>query len=95
VDLLFGILYIALTVVQIFLIIRIVFDVVQMFSRGWRPRGIALVLASTVYRVTDPPMRWLRSKIKPVDLGGMRLDVAFLVLYFAVVIAKIVVAGIA
>jgi YggT family protein len=95
VELIFGLLYIALTIVQVLLMVRIVFDVVQMFARSWRPRGVALLAASVVYRVTDPPMRWLRSKVKPVDLGGMRLDLAFLILYFAVIIAKIVVQSLA
>ena len=94
-SLLLGLLYVALTIVQVLLMIRIVFDVVQMFARSWRPRGLALVAASVVYRVTDPPMRWLRSKVKPVDLGGMRLDLAFLILYFAVIIAKMVVQSLA
>lgn len=94
-ELIFGLLYIALTIVQVLLMVRIVFDVVQMFARSWRPRGVALLVASVVYRVTDPPMRWLRSKVKPVDLGGMRLDLAFLILYFAVIIAKIVVQSLA
>ncbi|MFB0833367.1 YggT family protein [Arthrobacter halodurans] len=94
-ELLLALIYIALTIVQVFLMVRIVFDVVQMFARSWRPRGLALLAASVVYRVTDPPMRWLRSKVKPLDLGGMRLDLAFLILYFAVFIAKIVVRSLA
>jgi YggT family protein len=95
VGLLLGLIYIALTIVQVLLMIRIVYDIVQMFARSWRPRGLALLLASVVYRVTDPPMRWLRSKIKPLDLGGMQLDLAFLILYFAVIVAKIIVQGLA
>lgn len=94
-GLLLGLIYIALTIVQVLLMIRIVYDIVQMFARSWRPRGLALLLASVVYRVTDPPMRWLRSKIKPLDLGGMQLDLAFLILYFAVIVAKIIVQGLA
>lgn len=90
-GILFGLIYAALTVVQVMLMLRIVYDIVQMFARGWRPRGVALILASFVYRITDPPMRWLRSKIKPLDLGGMRLDLAFLILYFAIIIAKVIV----
>jgi len=95
VELLLALVYIVLTVFQVTLMIRIVYDVVQMFARSWRPSGFALVVASFVYRLTDPPMRWLRSKVKPLDLGGMRLDLAFLILFFAVVIAKLVVSSIA
>jgi YggT family protein len=36
-------------------------------------------------------MRWLRSRIKPLDLGGIRLDLAFIILFFAVIVLKIVV----
>lgn len=94
-ELILAPIYILLTIFQFVLMIRIVFDVVQMFARTWRPTGISLVIASFVYRFTDPPMRWLRSKVKPLDLGGVQLDLAFLILFFAVVIAKVIVAGIA
>ena len=94
-QIIWALIYIALTLFQVLLILRIVFDVVQMFARSWRPRGIALVLASAVYRVTDPPMRWLKSKIKPLDLGGMRLDLAFIVLYIAVWVAMLIVRSLA
>ncbi|MBM6620987.1 YggT family protein [Micrococcaceae bacterium RIT802] len=90
-DILLGLIYAVLTLVQVLLMLRIVYDIVQMFARSWRPRGLALIVASFVYRITDPPMRWLRSRIKPLDLGGMRLDLAFLILYFAVIIAKVIV----
>jgi YggT family protein len=95
VQIIWALIYIALTLFQVLLILRIVFDVVQMFARSWRPRGLALVLASAVYRVTDPPMRWLKSKIKPLDLGGMRLDLAFIVLYIAVWVAMLIVRSLA
>jgi len=95
VQIIWALIYIALTLFQVLLILRIVFDVVQMFARSWRPRGIALVLASAVYRFTDPPMRWLKSKIKPLDLGGMRLDLAFIVLYIAVWVAMLIVRSLA
>jgi len=95
VQIIWALIYIALTLFQVLLILRIVFDVVQMFARSWRPRGMALVLASAVYRVTDPPMRWLKSRIKPLDLGGMRLDLAFIVLYIAVWVAMLIVRSLA
>ncbi|WP_306420689.1 YggT family protein [Arthrobacter sp. JCM 19049] len=41
--------------------------------------------------ITDPPLRWLRKRIKPLDLGGIRLDLSFLVLFIVVVIAKAIV----
>jgi len=41
--------------------------------------------------ITDPPLRWLRGKIKPLDLGGIRLDLSFLIFFIVVMIAKVIV----
>ncbi|APF39738.1 YggT family protein [Neomicrococcus aestuarii] len=90
-SLLFGLLYAALTVIQVLLIIRIVLDVTQSFARSWRPKGVALMTAMAVYTVTDPPMRWIRSKVPTLDFGGIRLDLAFILLFFAVIILKFIV----
>jgi YggT family protein len=68
------------------LIVRLIFDWVQMFSRDWRPRGVVLVAAEGVYSVTDPPLRALRRVIPPLRIGGIALDLAFMLLFFIVVI---------
>ena len=71
------------TVVFLFfltLIGRLVFEWVQVLSRDWRPKGAVLVVAELVYTVTDPPLRLLRRVIPSINLGGMRIDIAFLVL---------------
>jgi YggT family protein len=71
------------TVVFLFfltLIGRLVFDWVQVLSRDWRPKGAVLVVAELVYTITDPPLRLLRKVIPSINLGGMRIDIAFLVL---------------
>lgn len=62
------------------LIGRLVFDWIQVLSRDWRPKGAILVVAELVYTVTDPPLRLLRKLIPSINLGGMRIDIAFLVL---------------
>lgn len=86
----FGLLYIALLLFLVTLIIRLVFDLVQMFARQWRPRGVALVTAHVVYSVTDPPLGRLRRLIPPLQLGGISLDLGFLILIIAVSIAMAV-----
>jgi YggT family protein len=68
------------------LIIRLVFDWVQMFSRDWRPRGIVLVLAEGAYSVTDPPLRALRRVLPPLRLGAVQLDLAYTALFLIVVV---------
>jgi YggT family protein len=80
-------LYIALLLFLVTLIIRLVFDLVQMFARQWRPRGAALVAAHVVYSVTDPPLKRIRRLIPPLQLGGVSLDLAFLIVFIVVSIA--------
>jgi len=66
------------------LICRLVLDWIQVLAREWRPRGPVLVFAEGVYTVTDPPLKFLRRLIPPLSLGGVRLDLAFLVLILLV-----------
>lgn len=89
-SLVFALIYLALMLFQLALIIRIIYDAVQMFARGWRPRRAALVLASMIYAVTDPPIRLFRRLIPPLRLGGVSLDLAFLVVFLATSILKTV-----
>jgi YggT family protein len=77
----------------IVLILRMVFDWVQMFSRDWRPRGPLLFAAETIYSTTDPPLKWLRRVIPPLRIGGVQLDLAFMVLFLIVVILLSVLGG--
>ena len=86
-GLVFGLVYIVLLFVFVALIVRLVFDWVQMFAREWRPRGMALVAAHAVYSITDPPLKVLRRVIPPLRLGGVSLDLGFLVLFIALSIA--------
>lgn len=88
-------LYLLLTLVQFALVIRIIFDITQQYARQWRPKGLALMLAVGVYAVTDPPIRWVRSKVPPLNLGGIALDMGFVLVFLAMTIAKMIVTGIA
>jgi YggT family protein len=83
----FGLVYIALLLFLVALIVRLVFDWVQMFAREWRPRGAALVAAHAVYSMTDPPLKVLRRLIPPLRLGSVSLDLGFLILFIAVSVA--------
>ncbi|SIO86497.1 Possible membrane protein [Nocardiopsis sp. JB363] len=65
-----------------------VLEMVQSFSRDWRPSGFVLVLAEIVYTITDPPLRFLRRFIKPVRLGSIALDLSVLILFFAIIILQ-------
>ncbi len=73
-----------LSIYLIILIARIVIDYVFMFAREWRPRGIVLVVVEAIFTVTDPPLKALRKVIPPLRIGGVALDLAFLVLFILV-----------
>ena len=62
------------------LVVRFILEWVQVLSRSWRPKGPVLVLAEAVYSLTDGPLRLLRKVIPSPTLGGVRLDLSFLVL---------------
>ncbi|MDQ0734359.1 YggT family protein [Arthrobacter agilis] len=94
-SLVFALIYLVLMLFQLALILRIIYDAVQGFARDWRPQKLALVLASGVYSVTDPPIKGLRRLIPPLRLGGVQLDLAFLVLFIVVLILMSVSAGLA
>lgn len=65
----------------LFLVGRFILDWVKVFARQWRPRGVLLVVAEAIYTVTDPPLRFTRKIVPTLNLGGLRLDLAFLVLF--------------
>ena len=66
------------------LLVRVVLDWIQVFARQWRPRGVVLVLANLVYALTDPPLRVIRRRVPMARLGGIGIDLSFLVLVFGI-----------
>jgi YggT family protein len=75
------------TILWIYLLIllaRLVFDYVMLFARSWEPRGVLLLLVEAVFTVTDPPLRLLRRFIPPLRIGGVSLDLSFLVLFILI-----------
>ena len=66
------------------LIGRVVFDLMRIFAREWRPRGAVLLVAEPVYTLTEPPLRALRKVIPSLRIGGLSLDLSFMVLFFIV-----------
>ena len=61
---------------------RLILDWVTVLVRGFRPKGLVLVLAELVYTLTDPPLKFLRRWIKPLRVGEIALDLSWIVLFF-------------
>lgn len=93
-SILFEVIALVLLVFWFFLLARLVFDLVQAFSRNWAPRGPLLVLLEFIYTVTDPPLRFLRRFIPPLRIGQVSFDLAFLILLLGTNILISVVRGI-
>ena len=75
-----DVLYLVVLAFFLLMFVRLILDWVQVFAREWRPRGAMLVIAEATYTVTDPPLRAVRRVIPPLNIGGLRLDLAFLLL---------------
>ncbi len=75
-----DVLYLVVLAFFLLMFVRLILDWVQVFAREWRPRGVMLVIAEATYTVTDPPLRAVRRVIPPLSIGGLRLDLAFLLL---------------
>ena len=63
---------------------RIIIDYVRMFARNWRPNPIVLAFFEFIYSITDPPMKFVQRFVPPLRLGGVALDLSFIVLLIAI-----------
>jgi YggT family protein len=93
VALVFELLRFIVFIFFLLLIGRLVLDWVQVFARDWKPRGPLLVVAEAIYSATDPPLRALRRVIKPIRLGNIQLDLAFMILFLICVVLMNVLAS--
>ena len=87
-SLLWGIVSSILLVFLILLFARFVVDWVMVLARSWRPSGLVAAGLEVVYATTDPPLKAVRKVIPPLNLGSIRLDLAFMVLLIAVVVLR-------
>ena len=70
------------------LFIRVILSWATFFVSPARMPGPVAFVGNIVYALTDPPLRVLRRYIPPARIGAVALDVAFMVLLFAVMIAS-------
>lgn len=75
-----------LTLYLLVLIGTLIVSWIQAFARDWRPRGVVLVVAESLLTLTDPPLKFLRRHIPAFQLGMVRLDLSFMVLFIVVLI---------
>jgi YggT family protein len=83
-----AVLYYVLTVFLVLLFLRLIFEYVFLLARSFRPTGLVAMLLELIYTVTDPPLKLLRRFLPPLRIGGVSLDLAFLVLFILVSILR-------
>ncbi|MCJ7826806.1 MAG: YggT family protein [Demequinaceae bacterium] len=82
-----GIVQVGLLVFVVLLFGRVTINLISLFSRTWKPRGVTLLLAEVVLSATDPPVRFVRALLPDINLGGVRLDLSVLVLMIVATVA--------
>ena len=75
-----SLIYLVISVFIVLLFVRLIVDWIQFFARSWSPRGPVLVILEGIYSITDPAVKALRRLIPPLRLGGMAIDLSFVVL---------------
>ena len=69
------------------LFIRLIFEWIQAFVRGWKPQGVVLIIAESAYTVTDPPLKAVRKILPPLRIGRTALDVGFMLVFIVTMLA--------
>jgi YggT family protein len=73
-----------LTLYKWALFLRIIIDYARMFARNWRPNSFLIAIFEVIYAVTEPAMAYVRRFVPPLRLGGVAIDLSFIVLIIAV-----------
>jgi YggT family protein len=83
-----------LLVYLLLLLLRLIMDFVFQFARSYQPRGFMLVALEVTFTLTDPPLKFIRRFIPPLRIGGIAIDLAFLILIIAVQVLRAIVANV-
>lgn len=77
-----------LSLFKLALFARVIIDYIRMFARNWRPNSFFIAIFEFIYSITDKPMRFVQRFIPPLRIGGVSLDLSFIVLLIAINVAQ-------
>jgi len=86
-----AVLYSLVGLYTLFVIIRLIIEMIQSFSKHFAPPRWFMVVGEFFFVVTDPPIRFLRRFIPPLPLGAVALDVSVIVLFLALAVLQTVI----
>lgn len=73
------------------LIARIITEMIQSFSKQFRPPRWFAVVAEPIFLITDPPVKLLRRLIPPLRTGNVGIDVSVIVLFIILIVIQAIV----
>lgn len=85
------ILLILLRIYTLMLIARLITEMIQSFSKQFRPPRWFIMVIEPLFVATDPPVKLLRRAIPPLRTGGVGIDVSVLVLFVILIVLQAVV----
>ena len=80
-----------LTLLDLFkyaLFIRLIVDYARIFAPNWRPKSFLIAFFELIYSITDPPMKFVGRFVPPLRLGGVAIDLSFIVLLIGISLTK-------
>jgi YggT family protein len=86
VTIVWVVLYYILALYLLLLVGRLIFEILQNYSRSWTPSGPLVLVAEVVFSATDPPLRLLRRYIRPLRLGSVALDLSYPLLFLVIIV---------
>lgn len=78
------ILYYLLRLLWLFLLVRIVVEMIFSFGRSWRPGPKLSSVLEVVFRCTDWSLKPIRKVLRPVGIGGVGIDFSPLLVFFLI-----------
>lgn len=87
-----AILYALVGFYSLVVVIRIIIEMIQAFSRQFDPPRWFMVAAEPLFVITDPPVKALRRWIPPLPMGGgVGLDVSVIVLFVILMVVQMLI----
>ncbi|NLT25386.1 MAG: YggT family protein [Microbacteriaceae bacterium] len=74
-----SLLLIAIQIYTLVMWARLILDWAMVLAPSFRPKGAMLVIAELVFTLTDPPLKFVRRFVKPLRVGTIALDLAWMV----------------
>jgi YggT family protein len=94
VGLVLGIVSMALLVFQVLLVVRAVLDWSVVLAGPSVPGGVRSKVTAAVWRITEPVLAPVRRALPPVRAGGVSFDLAFIVVFLAIILLRAIIAWI-